>query len=221
MGSNHVKMNIATAADQDELVRMLAMLRLRSDLAASSRGITEHSVLGFSEGELESLPETLIIHIVSDYFIMRKNGVKDNDIFKHLDVQRHLEGHKKTNAHSPSLSAYIKQRLHIEFPQLASLEEKVIDMETLYAVYWFTKASRSTKDWKKADVFANKVISDIHQCYQESKKESEESIETPVQEENIPAKQTHTVAISILVIAILSATTYWLLYLNGLKFFNP
>lgn len=168
--------------------------------------------LGFSEGELESLPETLIIHIVSDYFIMRKNGVKDDDIFKHLDVQRHMEGHKKTNAASPSLSTYIKQRLRIEFPQLASLEEKVIDMEVLYAVYWFTKASRSAKDWKKADVFGNKVISDIHQRYHESKKEPEESS---------PTKQTHTVAISILVIAILCATAYWLLYLNGLKFFNP
>jgi len=221
MGNNHIKMNIAIAADQAELVRMLAMLRLRSDLAASSRGITEHSVLGFSARELEALPETLIIHIVSDYFIMRKNGVKDDDIFKHLDVQRHLEGHKRTNAHSPSLSAYIKQRLRIEFPQLASLEEKVIDMETLYAVYWFTKASRSPKDWEKADAFGNKVISDIHQRYQESEKEPEENIETPVHEESSPKKQTHTVAISILVIAILCATAYWLLYLNGLKFFNP
>ncbi len=209
-------MNIATAVDENELVRMLAMLRLQSDISASSRGITEYSVLGFSGEELKSLPETLIIHIVGDYFVMRKNGVKDNDIFKHLDVQRHLEGHKRSNAASPNLNAYIKQRLRIEFPQLASLEEKVIDMEVLYAVYWFTKASRSIKDWEKADAFGNKVISDIHQRYQEGEKEGEKE-----PEKSSPAKQTPTIAISILVIAILCATVYWLLYLNGLKFFNP
>jgi len=216
-----ITIDISAAADESELVRMLAMLRLRSDLAANSKGITEHSVLGFSDSELESLHETLIVHIVSDYFIMRKNGVKDSDIFDRLDIQRHLIGRTKKKNNSTSLSSYIKQRFLIEFPQLTSLDEKVIDMEILYAVYWFTKENRSTQDWEKADSFAKKIISDLHQQYLSLENIPTTTKETFV-EESSPRKRSYILAISIILALAISCTAvYLLIYFTDFTFTTP
>jgi len=217
METNHVKMDISTAENQNELIRMLAMLRLRSDIAASSKGITEHSVLDFSDEKLASLPERLILHIVSDYFIMRENGVKDKDIFYRLDIQRHLEGHAKSYTRSKTLNAYIKQRIHIEFPQLSSLEDKVIEMEILYTIYWFTKSRRSSHDWEKADSFANRVISSIHQKHE---KELEKQYEKPIEAFEVSSKKHTLLIVVFLIVVALGVVAYWLFYHGGFTLLN-
>jgi hypothetical protein len=221
MEKDYVKMDISTARDSNELIRMLAILRLRSDVKASSRGITEHSVLGFSEGDVNTLPETLIVHIIDDYNILRNNGVKESDIFERLDRQRIIQGHKSSTIKPSTLSEYVRQRLRIEFPHMASLEDKVIDIETIYATYWFSKASRSVEDWKKVDAFANKVIAHLHKNDEDHKKQTQDITETSLNKDKQKKKTPIATIMGAIILVIIPIIAYWLFYMDGLKFFNP
>jgi len=230
MVSKSINMDISSAKNKEELVRMLAMLRLRSDMEASSKGITDHSVIGFSDDELEALPESLISHIIDDYLVMKNNGVKDEKIFKSLDVQRTLLGHKGVSSESKNLTHYIKQRIGTEFPQISSLEEKIIDMGILYTLYWFTKESRKQEDWKKADLFATKVINDIQQKHLKTQEpaEARPTQETAVKNEKHPeseppaveTKKPHSLTAWLVIIAVVCATAYWLFFMGGSELIN-
>ncbi len=226
MTTTGINMNISRAKNREELVRMLAMLRLRSDLEASAKGISEHAVLNFSADELEALPESLISHIIDDYLIMKNNGVKDEQIFKSLDMQRTIEGNENVSIPSNNLTHYIKQRLRIDFPRISSLDEKIIEMETLYTLYWFTKETRSKADWQKADAFAAKVIRNIQQQHIKAAEQAEAAAshgvaaaqEAPPQPtaETVEHKKSYRLLIWLAILAvIIAAAAYWFVFMAG------
>lgn len=158
MSAKPVQVQIAKAKDTNELIRMLAILRLQTDLEASAKGINEHVVLNLGDNELEALPESLIVQLIADYSTMKKNGANVESIIKSLEMQRTLQGHQAVNRNCATIQEYIKTRLHTEFPQHVNLHDKIIEMHTLYALYWFNKESKTAADWQKANEFAAKVI---------------------------------------------------------------
>lgn len=222
MVTNVINMNIAAAKNMDELVRMLAMLRLRTDQQAGAKGITDNSVVNFSNEELQALPEHLIVHIVDDYSTMKQNGVKDEQIFKSLDMQRSLQGHKSVTVNGKNLSHYIKQRVRIEFPQISAIDDKIIDMDILYSHYWFTKERRSRQEWQKANTFAAKVIQDIQQLHAKELepvaiKQSAQAVMQTQKQTEVASVKSFRPVIWLFMIALISAAAYWLAFMDGMQ----
>lgn len=205
--------DVSQVTGKKELVRMLAKLRLRSDLEAGSKGVTEDVVDGFSREELSALPESVIVHIADAYSILKKKGVPNQEIFKRIDMQRSLFTSAVALPADMNLGKYIKWRLKAEFPQVVSLEEKILDMEVLYAVKWFSKTSTSRVDWQDVDDFAAKAIATTRGKYLDTQAmaEVEEAIARP------SGGKWKWLAIGIIIVAVAGATAYWVFFMGGME----
>ncbi|MFQ5582425.1 MAG: hypothetical protein ACE5F3_07380, partial [Mariprofundaceae bacterium] len=201
-----------------ELVRMLAKLRLRSDIEAGSKGVTEDVVDGFSQEELAALPESAIVHIADAYFILKKKDVPDQEIFNRIDMQRSLFGSDAALSADINLGKYIKRRLKAEFPQLTSLEEKIVDMEILYAVKWFSRTSTSREDWKDVDDFAAKAIATTRGKYLDTQAMARAEIEEAIARPS--GGKWKWLVIGLIVVAIAGAAAYWLFFMGGMELFK-
>lgn len=208
--------DISQVTGKPELVRMLAKLRLRSDPAAHAKGITEDVVDGFSEAEVNALPESAIVHIADAYFILEKKGLPDDEIFRRIDLQRSLLKESAAVPADMNLSRYIKWRLNTEFPHLASLEEMIVDMEILYVVKWFSRGSKR-QQWADADAFAAKAISTMRGKYQES--QAMPVFEEPVAE--VAKSRRKWPVVVLLLAAVAGMATYWLFFMGGLALLKP
>ncbi len=215
MLTNNEDLHVSQVTGEKELTRMLAKLRLRSDLEANAKGVTEDIVDGFSDAEVSALPESTIVHIVDAYFILEKKGVPDEEIFKKIDLQRSLIGENTTVPADINLSQYIKWRLKVEFPQITSLEEMIVDMEILYAVKWFSRTSKRTRDWADADAFAAKAVSATREKHQNAQVMIEAK-ETLVKASS--GKWKYLIAGLVIVLAV-GAVVCWAFFMDGLKLF--
>jgi len=206
--------DVSQVTGKKELVRMLAKLRLRSDLEAGSKGVTEDIVDGFSQEELSALPESVIVHIADAYSILKKKGVLNQEIFKRIDMQRSLFTSAVALPADMNLGKYIKWRLKAEFPQVVSLEEKIVDMEVLYAMKWFSRTSTSRADWQDVDDFAAKAIATTRGKYLDTqamaKAEVEEAIVRP------SGGKWRWLATGI-IIAVVGAAAYWAFFMGGME----
>ncbi len=209
---NRNDLDISRVMDARELTCMLAKLRLRSDLEANSKGITEDVVDGFSDAQVSALPESTIVHIVDAYFILKKKGVSDQDIFKRIDMQRSLLGQDTTVPAGVDLGGYIKWRLKAEFPAVASLEDMIVDMEILYATKWFSRSAKSKQEWSDADAFAAKAISTMRGKYLDT-----QSISTSGQEASTsPSAGKWKWFVLALVAIVVAGAAYWLFFMGGM-----
>jgi len=214
MPTNNEDLHVSQVTGEKELTRMLAKLRLRSDLEANAKGVTEDIVDGFSDAEVSALPESTIVHIVDAYFILEKKGVPDQEIFKKIDLQRSLIGENTTVPAGTNLSQYIKWRLKVEFPQITSLEEMIVDMEILYAIKWFSRASKGARDWANADAFAAKAISATREKHQNTQTEIKETLVKPSS-----GKWKYFIGGLVMAIAV-GAVVCWAFFMDGLKMFQ-
>ncbi|MDX8404451.1 MAG: hypothetical protein R8K54_08610 [Mariprofundaceae bacterium] len=216
MVTNGKYLDVSQVTGKKELVRMLAKLRLRSDLEANSKGITEDIFDDFSDAEISALPESTIVHIADAYFILNKKGMPDQEIFKRIDMQRSLLGQGTSVPADMNLSKYIKWRLKYEFPQVASLEEMIVDMEILYAVKWFSRKSKSNQGWADADAFAARAISTMRGKHldTQSMPEVEELIAKPS-----GVKWKWFIA-GLMIVATAGAVAYWVFFMGGIEMFK-
>ena len=225
-------LDIAQASSKEELSRLLVKLRLRSDFKANAKGITESIVDGFSVDEIEALPESTLVHIADSYFIMSRKGVSDQDIFNKIELQRSLLGEDKPVPENMNLSKYIKLRFKSDFPQMALVDEMVINVEILYAVTWFSRDLKSKYTWESANTYASKVFAVMKKRFEDSQavpvvsepaseKEYEVVVEEVIEDEveEVNESPVNKWVLYILIIAVLGGLLgYWLLYMDGLVY---
>jgi len=214
MASTAKDLDISQVTGTQELVRMLAKLRLRSDLEATAKGITEDVVDGFSDVEIKALPESTIVHIADAYFILSKKGLPDQEIFNRIDMQRSLLRDVAALPADTNLSRYIKWRLKAEFPHLA-LEEMIVDMQILYVVKWFSRGSTTNQSWADADAFAAKAISTMRGKYQETG--AMPAVEEAAVTKPAAGGKWKWAAISLIVVAAAGTAAYWLFFMGGME----
>ncbi|OIQ00672.1 MAG: hypothetical protein AUK35_02145 [Zetaproteobacteria bacterium CG2_30_46_52] len=176
------KIEISQAGDKQALICLLAKLRMRCDLQAQAKGLTEDTVDSLSEKAIDALPESTLVHITDAYFIMHKLGVSDAEIFKKIDLQRSILGQDFSAPEGLNLSTYIKWRLKAEFPQMTMLEALVVNMEIFYAIQWFSQLNNMKTDWAKADTYAASVLKTMQDKF-EAIKATSKVVETDEKEE--------------------------------------
>jgi len=102
----------------------------------------------------------------------------------------------------------------------------VIDVALLYIVHWFSRVSKTEKDWKHADMFAAKVVVGLKEKNIPSAPESKEEVvseEKVVLDESKPEVDEKTIKTSgskwwiIVFVLLLGAVGYWLLMMGGLE----
>jgi hypothetical protein len=217
MVSHGQDLDISQVMGKNELVRMLAKLRLRSDPEASSKGVTEDVVDGFSEAELSTLPESTIVHIADAYFVLKKKDVPDQEIFRKIDMQRSLFGQDSAIPADMNLNRYIKYRLKAEFPQLQSLEDMIVDMEILYATKWFSRKSTDKQEWQDVDAFAAKAVSTIRGKHLDTQAMAKAEVEAGIAKPS--GGKWKWLIIGLLVVGIIGGVAYWAFFMGGIELF--
>ena len=206
-------LDVSQVTGKEELVRMLAKLRLRSDLEAGLKGMTEDMVDDFPPEKLAALPESAIVHITDAFHILKKKGVPDQEIFRRIDMQRSLFGAVAALPADISLPKYIKRRLKAEFPQLTSLEEKIVDMEILYTVKWFSRTSTSRDNWQDVDDFAARAIATTRGKYLDTQAVTRAEVEEATTRPS--GGKWKWLGMGLVFIAIAAAAAYWFFFMRG------
>ncbi|MDX8388232.1 MAG: hypothetical protein R8M46_06845 [Ghiorsea sp.] len=215
--------DVSKAANKEELVPLLVKLRLRSDFEANAKGITEDIVQGFSDDEVAALPESAIVHITDAYFIMSRRGVSDHDIFEKIEMQRSLLGRDVDIPQGITLTKYIKLHLKKEFPHIATLNDKIVNMEILYVATWFSQTTKKKLSWAEANAYASKVFSSLQAEYVNSQTVPEDrviEVVTGIDETVIESSSVRQWLLVLIVIGLFAAGAYWLMFMDGLILLN-
>jgi len=168
MNDQEAVLDIANVASKEELIRLLAKLRLRGDPEAAQAGISEQFIDRLSGEKLSVLPESTIVGIVETYFILKHKAMADDEIFQRIDMQRSLFGQSAACPAGPDLRSYIDFRLKVEHVPLGGLDDAIVEMAMLYAIKWFSADKKTDVDWKDAEAFAARAVAGTREKYLET-----------------------------------------------------
>jgi hypothetical protein len=173
MNDQQATPDIAKVANRDELIRLLAKLRLRGDPEASQSGINEQLIDQLSGEKLSALPESTIVNIVETYYILKHKDMADAEIFQRIDMQRSLFAPPVSCPAGLGLRSYIDFRLKVEHAPLGRLDDAMVQMAILYAVKWFSAEEKAVVDWSDVEAFASRAAAGTREKYIEATSQQE------------------------------------------------